>query len=212
MDTIHDPSSKTHVDNSSCLAPFGVVSTTVKTIVLLGGSLAKFDKVKEHVQSLCISVVEVVHIHNPVRTILENCSRKLSLPVVPGVSLDEICVGRDILGVIPLVDSLVPTADHWNSVLNIPGNDVSTSLCRCDKERMQSSLKLAGLSYCESVRVSTIGEALFHWVSTFNSGQVILKPVQSGGSDGVVLCTTKIHICRYMKKYLNVLMQYMVLY
>ncbi|WP_428241751.1 ATP-grasp domain-containing protein [Gynuella sp.] len=73
--------------------------------------------------------------------------------------------------------------------LTLPGNDFASSQVRRNKLAMQMQLKLAGLKHIPSTCVSSIAEIEQYGPELLEySGRVVLKPVESSGTDGVSVC------------------------
>eukprot|EP00927_Polykrikos_kofoidii_P055068 TRINITY_DN49386_c0_g1_i1.p1 TRINITY_DN49386_c0_g1~~TRINITY_DN49386_c0_g1_i1.p1 ORF type:complete len:463 (+),score=42.65 TRINITY_DN49386_c0_g1_i1:87-1475(+) len=87
--------------------------------------------------------------------------------------------------VVPLVDSVVYAADVLNKRLRRLANDPATSGLRCDKFLQQEALRIAGLSAPEQLSTCD-AEVAIEFAARF--GQVVVKPRNSSGGDGVWLC------------------------
>ena len=71
--------------------------------------------------------------------------------------------------------------------LGLPGNDVTLDHASRDKFLMQEALKKNGLRYIRSLKSNDPDEVI-NWVTTHDLFPVVVKPLDSGGSDGVELC------------------------
>ncbi|MFG2310349.1 hypothetical protein ACGFS9_17015 [Streptomyces sp. NPDC048566] len=82
----------------------------------------------------------------------------------------------------------VPLAEILAHRLGLPGNDPRTSELRRNKGAMAEALRHAGLDAPRSLRTDRLGEAL-DWAERQPGGEFVLKPADSGGSDGVAFCS-----------------------
>lgn len=93
----------------------------------------------------------------------------------------------DVLAVLPGIETGVLLADQLADAL-FPNHGKSVpSQVKRDKFLMQQRLKHCGLASINSVKVSSLDEALTA-VSTLGGFPVVLKPLNSGGADCVTLC------------------------
>lgn len=203
---MRDPSVQFKQDNLVRNTATNESSPDIPTVLVLGGSFSKKLLLESHIQLMTSDKFEVLHIQGLPKRHGE-FNTKLGLPnasmLETGILENILVKGRTIMKVIPLVDSLVRFADIMNKQAGVPTNDIETWRCRVDKGCMQECLKSQGLSFCQSVRVSSCEEALYAWTNSFGRRPVVLKPPQSGGSDGVILCRSSSEIAAYMKIYLH---------
>ncbi|KAF4669377.1 hypothetical protein FOL47_002599, partial [Perkinsus chesapeaki] len=98
----------------------------------------------------------------------------------------------DIIGIIPMLDAFVPFADRLCAALGLShcGNSPLTSDHRNDKSLMQKCLARSGLRHCES-RCFTTADAALAWRQPSRASPLVVKPVNSGGCDGVCVCITE---------------------
>ncbi|MET7391435.1 hypothetical protein ACFYPT_40870 [Streptomyces sp. NPDC005529] len=84
----------------------------------------------------------------------------------------------------------VPLAEILAHRLGLPGNDPRTSELRRDKGAMAAALKKAGLDAPRSLSSDRLREALAWAAKQEDCDEFVLKPADSGGSDGVFFCTS----------------------
>lgn len=88
-------------------------------------------------------------------------------------------------------DSEIPLQDALACALQLPGNAPETSACRSDKWSEIEQLRSAGLRATKQAKVMDLADvkvALDHF--TPFPEQVVVKPSNSGGTDGVTVCLT----------------------
>ena len=175
-------------------------------LILLGGSPVKKSLFESHMRRLKYGAIRIVHI--PSSTLLS--SREDGKEVSSHSEYDnlldsirELLSTFTVVGLIPLIDSIVPAVDILNRKLNLFGNDCSTSYLRCDKYNMQRSLDSCGLKSVLSFRVSSLEESISVWVEKFGRGDVVMKPPRSGGSDGVRICRSESEVQSYFATFWN---------
>jgi hypothetical protein len=111
-----------------------------------------------------------------------------------GYALDLESVARTLadLGVervVPGTESGVETAEALAHALGLPTNGDRPSRLRRDKSLMAAALRRAGLSAPEGAVVRTPSEAVA-WAAAHASTRVVVKPLDSGGSDHVSFCAS----------------------
>ncbi|MGW6214977.1 hypothetical protein [Streptomyces sp. NPDC055109] len=84
----------------------------------------------------------------------------------------------------------VPLAEILAHRLGLPGNDPRTSDLRRDKGAMAAALKKAGLDAPQSLSTDRLRDALAWAAQQEDCDEFVLKPADSGGSDGVFFCTS----------------------
>ncbi|MFD9794366.1 ATP-grasp domain-containing protein [Streptomyces sp. NPDC059070] len=100
-------------------------------------------------------------------------------------------------------DSGVALADRLAAALGLPGhNDPATSAARRDKLEMQRALARAGVPAAWHEAVTT-AEAARTAAARHGGAPVILKPLRSGGTDGVLLCADPAEAARAAGKLLG---------
>jgi len=195
--------------NFACAAYRSVIDgqySREPVIILLGGSPVKKSLFESHIRSLKYPFVRIIHI--PSGTLLmgreEAADSDLSCEYRDVIEkITELSRRSTILGLIPLIDSIVPTVDIINNKLNLCSNSSDTSYLRCDKSHMQHSLSLNELNWIPSFRVSALEEAISIWTQDFARDPVVVKPPRSGGSDGVRICRSEGDLQSYFAAFFN---------
>jgi L-amino acid ligase len=83
----------------------------------------------------------------------------------------------------------IPLADRIAAALRLPGNDPATSVLRRNKHVMTRALDAAGIASTRQVLVSDARTAVAA-AESLGGLPVVVKPVDSGGGDGVQLCAS----------------------
>ncbi|WP_413740353.1 ATP-grasp domain-containing protein [Sodalis sp. RH14] len=91
--------------------------------------------------------------------------------------------------VVPGTESGVLLADELAYNLDLPHNSILLSSARRDKFLMQNCIKAAGLRSIEHYVTENLQDALL-WQAGQANGIVVVKPLNSAGSDNVRLCET----------------------
>lgn len=81
----------------------------------------------------------------------------------------------------------VPLADAVSERLGLPSNGTELSLARRNKHEMATALRHAGLRAIEEVKTGKVAEAIA-WVDGADRWPVVVKPLDSAGTDGVTIC------------------------
>lgn len=92
--------------------------------------------------------------------------------------------------VIPGTESGVWVAEVICRELGLPGNNPDTFCKRRDKYYMQKALKDAGVRSIDMLLTSSVEEALEFYRKQQNA-KMIIKPCNSAGSEGVILCKSE---------------------
>jgi len=87
-------------------------------------------------------------------------------------------------------ESGVRTGDELTHLTGLPGNLHQIAGARRDKHLMSKRLRAVGLAAPEGTLVSTTEDAVA-WFETAGLGSVVVKPVDSAGSDHVRFCRTR---------------------
>ncbi|MFD4412483.1 hypothetical protein [Streptomyces sp. NPDC058475] len=82
----------------------------------------------------------------------------------------------------------VPLAEQLAHRLRLPGNNPATSAARRDKGAMARALAEAGIAGPRSLSTDRLQDAL-SWADSLDTTDVVLKPADSAGSDGVTFCS-----------------------
>lgn len=93
----------------------------------------------------------------------------------------------DIRAVVSCLETSVDLADHVANLLNLPGNNVVTSERRRDKFAMGEAVRAAGLR-APLQKMSSSEDEIISWVAEHKIFPVVVKPVNSAGSDCVTIC------------------------
>jgi biotin carboxylase len=87
----------------------------------------------------------------------------------------------------------VSLAEQLAHRLGLPGNDPRTAANRRDKGAMAAALASAGIEAPRSLSTDRLQDAL-SWAHALATPDVVLKPADSAGSDGVFFCSTAAEI------------------
>ncbi len=81
----------------------------------------------------------------------------------------------------------VPLADALSERLGLPSNGTELSAARRDKNAMTEALRRAGLRTAEALKTGDAVEAAA-WAAERGGAPVVVKPLDSAGTDGVSIC------------------------
>jgi len=81
----------------------------------------------------------------------------------------------------------VPLADALSERLGLPSNGSAQSAARRDKNAMSEALRRAGLRTAEALKTAEVVEAV-GWAGERGGAPVVVKPLDSAGTDGVSIC------------------------
>lgn len=81
----------------------------------------------------------------------------------------------------------VPLADALSERLGLPSNGSAQSAARRDKNAMSEALRAAGLRTAEALKTADAGAAVA-WANGRGGAPVVVKPLDSAGTDGVSIC------------------------
>ncbi|WP_369196610.1 ATP-grasp domain-containing protein [Streptomyces djakartensis] len=95
-------------------------------------------------------------------------------------ALDPVCV---IAG----QESSVPLADRLSEAIGVPSNGSALSPARRDKHEMTETLRRAGVRCARQIKTAD-PDAAVAWAEEHGSYPVVVKPLSSAASDGVVVC------------------------
>ncbi|MFL5900749.1 MAG: ATP-grasp domain-containing protein [Solirubrobacterales bacterium] len=82
----------------------------------------------------------------------------------------------------------VPLADALSEQLGLPSNGSELSGARRDKNAMGEALRAAGLRTAEALKTADATEGVA-WAAERGGAPVVVKPLDSAGTDGVSICT-----------------------
>ncbi|MFF7561003.1 ATP-grasp domain-containing protein [Streptomyces pseudovenezuelae] len=101
--------------------------------------------------------------------------------------LVEVLRGLDPVCVIAGQESSVPLADRLSEAVGVPSNGSALSPARRDKYEMTETLRRAGVRCVEQFKTDD-PDAAVAWAEEHGSYPVVVKPLSSAASDGVVVC------------------------
>jgi len=81
----------------------------------------------------------------------------------------------------------VPLADALSERLGLPSNGSALSAARRDKNAMSEALRAAGLRTAAALKTGEAAAAVA-WAAERGGAAVVVKPLDSAGTDGVVIC------------------------
>jgi hypothetical protein len=81
----------------------------------------------------------------------------------------------------------VPIADALSERLGLPSNGSALSRARRDKSAMSEALRQAGLRAAEALKTADAAEAVA-WAAARGGAPIVVKPLDSAGTDGVSVC------------------------
>jgi hypothetical protein len=94
----------------------------------------------------------------------------------------------NVIGIVPGMELAVPFADALSERMGLPTNGTAGSPARRNKYLMQCALRTAGVPTKRFVRTQDEEEVLA-WAAFEGIGEVVIKPTNSSGTDGVRFCT-----------------------
>jgi hypothetical protein len=83
----------------------------------------------------------------------------------------------------------VPLADALSERLELPSNGSRLSSARRNKKAMSEAVRRAGLRAAESLKTADVTEAVA-WAKDRGDPAVVVKPLDSAGTDGVSICAS----------------------
>ncbi|UMM63049.1 ATP-grasp domain-containing protein [Aristophania vespae] len=106
----------------------------------------------------------------------------------------------DIIAVIAGCETGIELADNLAELLHLAGNETKSSSTRRNKYLMQECLKNNNINYIPTYKITNINEATDYASKLLkNYNKLILKPVDSGGTDSVFVCSTIEDVKNYSK-------------
>jgi biotin carboxylase len=94
-------------------------------------------------------------------------------------------IGVDV--VVAATESGVILSDALSELLETPGNGTAGSIARRNKYEMVTAIRAAGLAAADSVASASADEVVA-WAVRRDGWPVVLKPVESAGTDNVYFC------------------------
>jgi hypothetical protein len=95
--------------------------------------------------------------------------------------------GRALDFVVAGAETGVPLADALAERLGLPGNGMALSHARRDKHAMAEAVRAAALNAVEQLRTGDV-EAAVAWAQARADWPVVVKPLDSAGTEGVFFC------------------------
>lgn len=96
---------------------------------------------------------------------------------------------RGVDAVVAGTETGVELGDALAEHLGVPGNGTALSAARRDKGAMQRRLRDCGLAHVDSL-VAADRDTLAGWATRRDEWPVVVKPVASGGSDNIWVCSS----------------------
>lgn len=97
----------------------------------------------------------------------------------------------EIIAVIAGCETGIELADYLAETLGLPGNNTKTSRFRRNKYLMQTCLRNSNLSHIPTYRLANLADVVQYATELFKKYQkLVLKPVDSAGTDSVFVCRT----------------------
>ena len=93
--------------------------------------------------------------------------------------------------VIPGSDYGIELAAKLSSDLGLPGHNVTRVPFLRRKDKMHEALKDAGIRYIKGLAVSSVEDGIDFYSTELKCGAAIVKPLDGGGSVGVMACHSK---------------------
>lgn len=93
----------------------------------------------------------------------------------------------------------VEYAEELAAVMGLPTNDPAIGKARRNKQLMIEQIAAAGLLCARQHRVTTEAEAV-EWAQLQDSWPIVIKPLESAGSDGVTICRSIEEIGRAVRR------------
>lgn len=106
------------------------------------------------------------------------------------------------VAVIPAMESGVILADELSNALNLKSNIYSLSQARRNKFEMIEALKNAGVSCMKYTNAESSKEAIA-WIDEKTHYPVVIKPLESAGTEGVYICETEAALKNHFKKIIH---------
>ncbi len=94
---------------------------------------------------------------------------------------------HDVALIVPGQEAGVELCDVLSERLGLKRNPIETSRARRDKFEMHERIAAAGLRAIRQIRSGNLAE-IEAWVTAHGRWPVVVKPVDSGGTDGVKIC------------------------
>src|SRR3990167_6651018 len=106
------------------------------------------------------------------------------------------------VAVIPAMESGVILADALSNALNLKSNTYALSQARRNKFEMTEALKRSGVS-CMKYTNAKNSEKAITWVNENTHYPVVIKPLESAGTEGVYVCETQTDLKKHFEKIIH---------
>ena len=99
------------------------------------------------------------------------------------------------IGILAGTETGVRLADELSEKLGLPSNGMALSSARRDKYLMIERLRSCGLAAASQFRTTSL-KALLIWAERVARYPVVVKPIESAGTDKVVICRSEADVAR----------------
>lgn len=117
-------------------------------------------------------------------------------------ALREIQRDHELICVLAGTETGVELADHLSELLELPGNGTNRSAARRNKFLMTEVCRQAGLPVARQCKAGRVSEFL-KWYGEVGIKKVVLKPLESAGTDHVFICESANDVERAAKSILG---------
>ncbi|AJC48730.1 ATP-grasp domain-containing protein [Allofrancisella guangzhouensis] len=110
----------------------------------------------------------------------------------------------EIVAIIAGTETAVELTDQLAYALSLPGNSPKTSFLRRNKYQMIEAIKKAGLNTANQIATSSLKDLICWYQMNFVMNEmVVIKPLNSAGTDHVMFCSSVEEIKQAAKKILG---------
>ena len=102
----------------------------------------------------------------------------------------------DPIAVVPGIQSGVELCDRLAAALGLEQNVVALASQRLNKYQMNLRLQETGLACAQFIASDSLSD-LISWFRGKNFSKVVIKPLESLGSEGVRVCNSEADICKF---------------
>eukprot|EP00808_Paulinella_micropora_P019776 g44843.t1 len=162
--------------------PFSTGAVVVAEIIARGCKVIRVfsDSYPEHIVNLVLDGVPVEYVETVTHT--GDLVKTLS-------SLMTLKKKWNLLGVVAGCETGVDLADAVSEGLDLLTNGTEGSDCRRNKFLMNEKVRAAGIPAVKQARASSIQQVEQFLAQLGPNFKIVIKPVSSGGNDGVCVCT-----------------------
>lgn len=157
------------------------------------GSLIAPEVIKRGYRAICVTTFEEVPTYYKAVFTLDGFDAHYCLQEpISQLAFDTVInelKQLNIVAVITGIESGVPMTDKLRHALGLPGNDPATSQNRRSKFNMHEALRKNNLRHIPQLLTNN-KEKMMQWSEGLNH-RVVLKPVDSAGTDGVHICQSE---------------------